>query len=167
MSRPWHRKEKQVEPSRRTLTWSKGIESLERTIQLEFKGRVQKRREKLKERILEIYRGTPQVLALVLIHAYMRGSDMESGKGSSARITCNRAPLSHRIGNSGDKWHVRVTQSCLTLCDPMGWVHGILQNNRVGSLSLLQGSSQPRDRAQVSHIAGGLFTSWAPRETQE
>ena len=36
------------------------------------------------------------------------------------------------------------------------------------SLSFLQGisSSQPRDRTQVSHIAGGFFTSWATREAQ-
>ena len=27
-----------------------------------------------------------------------------------------------------------------------------------------RGSSQPRDRTQVSHIAGGFFTSWARRE---
>ena len=33
------------------------------------------------------------------------------------------------------------------------------KNTGVGSLSLLQGSSQPRDRIQVSHIAGGFFTS--------
>ena len=26
------------------------------------------------------------------------------------------------------------------------------------------GSSQPRDQTQVSHIAGGFFTSWAIRE---
>ena len=38
------------------------------------------------------------------------------------------------------------------------------QNTGVGSLSLLQGSSQPRDRTQVSHIAGRFFTSWATRE---
>ena len=30
--------------------------------------------------------------------------------------------------------------------------------------SLLQGSSQLRDRTQVSRIAGGFFTSWATRE---
>ena len=35
------------------------------------------------------------------------------------------------------------------------------------SLSLLQRSSQPRDPTQVSHIAGGFFTSWATREAQE
>ena len=28
-------------------------------------------------------------------------------------------------------------------------------------------SSQPRDRTQVSHIAGGFFTSWATREAQQ
>ena len=27
-----------------------------------------------------------------------------------------------------------------------------------------RGSSQTRDRTQVSHIAGGFFTSWATRE---
>ena len=41
------------------------------------------------------------------------------------------------------------------------------QNTVVGSLSLLQGIFQPRDRTQVSHIAGGFFTSWATREAQE
>ena len=39
------------------------------------------------------------------------------------------------------------------------------QNTRVGSLSLLQGrTSQPRDRTQVSSIAGEFFASWATRE---
>ena len=38
------------------------------------------------------------------------------------------------------------------------------QNTRVGSLSLLQGSSQPRDWTQVSRIADGFFSSWATRE---
>ena len=38
------------------------------------------------------------------------------------------------------------------------------QNTGVGSLSLLRGSSQPRDWTQVSHIAGTFFTSWATRE---
>ena len=27
-----------------------------------------------------------------------------------------------------------------------------------------RGSSQPKDQTQVSHIAGGFFTSWATRE---
>ena len=41
------------------------------------------------------------------------------------------------------------------------------QNTGVGSLSLLQGSSQHRDQTQVSHIAGGFFISSASREAQE
>ena len=32
------------------------------------------------------------------------------------------------------------------------------------SMPLSRGSSQPRDRTQVSHIASGFFTSWAMRE---
>ena len=36
----------------------------------------------------------------------------------------------------------------------------------VGSLSLLQGIFPTQDRTQVSHIAGGFFTSWATREAQ-
>ena len=35
------------------------------------------------------------------------------------------------------------------------------QNTRVDSLSLLQGSFQPRDQTQISHIPGGFFTVWA------
>ena len=30
-----------------------------------------------------------------------------------------------------------------------------------------RGSSQPRDRTQISHIAGGFFTVWATKEAQE
>ena len=48
-------------------------------------------------------------------------------------------------------------------------VHGILQARILEWLAffLLQGSSQPRHRTQVSHIAGRFFTSWAIREAQE
>ena len=41
------------------------------------------------------------------------------------------------------------------------------QNTGVDSHSLLQESSQPRDRIQVSHITGELFTNWATKEAQE
>ena len=30
-----------------------------------------------------------------------------------------------------------------------------------------KGSSQPKDRTQVSHIVGGFFSSWATREAQK
>ena len=48
-------------------------------------------------------------------------------------------------------------------------VHGILQARILESVAFpfSRRSSQPRDRTQVSHIAGGFFTSWATGEAQE
>ena len=57
---------------------------------------------------------------------------------------------------------MKVTQSRLTLCNPMDCtVHGILQARILEwvAFPFSRGSSQPRDRTQVSHIAGGFFTS--------
>ena len=57
---------------------------------------------------------------------------------------------------------VKVAQSCPTLCDPMDYtVHGILQARILEwvAVPFSRGSSQPRDQLQVSHIAGGFFTS--------
>ena len=57
---------------------------------------------------------------------------------------------------------MKVTQSCLTLCDSMdSTIHGILQARILEWIAFpfSGGSSQPRDRTQVSHIAGGFFTS--------
>ena len=55
-----------------------------------------------------------------------------------------------------------VAQSCLTLCDPVDCsppgssIPGILQARILEwvAISFSRGSSQPRDRTQVSHIAG-------------
>ena len=61
---------------------------------------------------------------------------------------------------------VKVAQMCLTLCNPMAYtVHGILQAGIVEWVAFpsSRGSSQPRDRTQVSCIAGGFFPSWATR----
>ena len=51
------------------------------------------------------------------------------------------------------------------------WPHGlpspwILQARILEwvAIPFSRGSSQPRDRTQVSHSAGGFFTSWATRE---
>ena len=57
---------------------------------------------------------------------------------------------------------VKVTQLCLTLCDPMDYtVHGILQARILEwvAIPFSRGSSQPRDQTQVSLIAGQFFTS--------
>ena len=53
------------------------------------------------------------------------------------------------------------------LCLPMGsTVHGILQARKLEwvAFPFSGGSSQPWHRSQVSHIAGGFFTSWTTRE---
>ena len=58
----------------------------------------------------------------------------------------------------------KVTQLCPTLCYPMDYtVHGILQARKLEweAIPFFRGSSQPRDRSQVSCIAGRFFTSWA------
>ena len=57
---------------------------------------------------------------------------------------------------------VKVAQSCLTLCYPTDYtVHEILQTRILEwvAFPFSRGSSQPRDRTQVSRIAGGFFTS--------
>ena len=59
-----------------------------------------------------------------------------------------------------------VTQLCPTLCDPIDCsppgssVHGILQARILEwvAVPISMRSSQPRDRTQDSHIAGGIFT---------
>ena len=59
-----------------------------------------------------------------------------------------------------------VTQSCLTFCNPMDCsppgssVHEIFQARILDWVAMpsFRGSSQPRDRTQVSHIAGRFFT---------
>ena len=69
---------------------------------------------------------------------------------------------------------VLVAQSYPTLCDPMDCsltgfsVHGILQAIILQWVAILfsRGSSWPRDRTQVSCIAGRFFTAWAIREAQ-
>ena len=74
------------------------------------------------------------------------------------------------ILQSGKGSEVKVTQSCLTLWDPLDYtVHGILQARILEwvAVPFSRGSSQPRDWTQVFLIAGGFFTSWATREAQE
>ena len=46
------------------------------------------------------------------------------------------------------------------------WTVGILQARIVEwvAVAFSREPSQPRDRTQVSHIAGGFFTSWVTRE---
>ena len=79
--------------------------------------------------------------------------------------------IGYQLWEGKVKWS-EVSQSCPTLCDPMDCgppgssVHGIFQAwilEQV-AISFSRGSSQPRDRTQVSCIAGRHFTVWATRE---
>ena len=71
------------------------------------------------------------------------------------------------------KWS-EVAQLCPTLCNPMDCspqgflVHGILQARILEwvPISFSRGSSRPRDRTPVSHIAGRHFNLWATQEAQ-
>ena len=65
---------------------------------------------------------------------------------------------------------MEVIQSCLTLSGPLDYtVHGILQARILEwvAFTFSWGSSQPRDRTEVSHIAGRFFSSWPTREAQQ
>ena len=64
------------------------------------------------------------------------------------------------------KW----SESHSDLSDPL-WPHGYTVHGVLQAIILewvafpfSRGSSQPRDRTQVSHIAGRFFTSWATRK---
>ena len=70
------------------------------------------------------------------------------------------------------KAKVLVTQSCLTLCNPVDWSlpgdPGILQARTLEQVAIpfSRGSSQTRDWTQVSCTAGRFSTIWATREAQ-
>ena len=74
------------------------------------------------------------------------------------------------------KWsEVKVAQSCPNFCDhmnsslPVSSVYGTLQARILEWVAFpsSRGSSQPREWAQVSCIAGRFFTVWATRKAQE
>ena len=91
----------------------------------------------------------------------------------TVQVTGASSLVSRRLGDRGvDKAHrasalwvvseVKVAQSCPTLCDPLDYtVLGVLQARILEWIAFpfSRGSSQPRDRTQVSYIAGGFFTS--------
>ena len=95
----------------------------------------------------------------------------------SSEDTIERENTSQRVGEyffKGfiSKVKVKVTQSYLTICDPMDYtVHGFVQPRiqEWVAFPFSRGSSQPREWTQVSHIAGIWAAShiWATRETQE
>ena len=69
-----------------------------------------------------------------------------------------------------DVMWVKVTQLCPTLCNPTDYtIHGILQAGILEwvAFPFSRGSSKPTDWTQVSHSAGGFFTSWVTRKAHD
>ena len=69
---------------------------------------------------------------------------------------------------------VFVDQSCPNLCNPMdsslsgSSLHGIFQARMLEwvAIPFSRGSSQSKDRTQLSHITGRFFTIWATKKAQ-
>ena len=76
-------------------------------------------------------------------------------------LTVYCAVLSHSV-MSDSLWPPWTVTHSRLLC-PWGFSR---QKYWSGLHALLQGSSQPMDRTQVTHIAGIFFTVWATREAQ-
>ena len=80
---------------------------------------------------------------------------------------CNSLELCIQMGESESE----VAQSYRTLCDPMNYtVHGILQARILKwvAFPFSRGPSQPRDRTQVSCIAGKftwVYLSFSPLQS--
>ena len=84
--------------------------------------------------------------------------------------------ISVQLYSAHNRWrvHVKLLQSCLTLCDPTDCslphssVHRILQARILEWVAMLSSgaSSQPRDRTRVSCVSciGGFFTTRATWE---
>ena len=110
------------------------------------------------------------------------------GNGNPLQYSCLEHPMDrgvwwatvHRVAKSQmwmsdwKKSESEVTQSCLTLCDPMDCsppgssTHGTFQARVLEwiAISFSRGSSQPRDRTRVSCTVGRCFTVWATRKDE-
>ena len=82
------------------------------------------------------------------------------------QIQCNRYQITngifHRTRTKTFFFFTICMEHCLTLCDPEDYTaHGNLQARILEWIAfpISRRSSQPRDRTQVSHIAGRFFTS--------
>ena len=97
------------------------------------------------------------------------------GGGGARRAQMSLGQRRHSVWHYNEGYVSSWSESesplpCPTRRSPMVYtVRGILQAGTLEWAASLfsRGSSQPRDRTQVSRIAGGFFTSWAIREAQE
>ena len=105
--------------------------------------------------------GQNGALGLTYTHYYIQNI-VAWPKSSFRLVIVYKNPNKH----FGQPSKVNVVQSCPALCDPLDYslpgssVHGILQDRILECVAVpfSRGSSQPRDRIQVSCVAGGFFT---------
>ena len=98
--------------------------------------------------------------------------DMEQRTGSKLGKEYVKAVYCHLAYLTYTQSESEVAQSCPTLHNPRDYslsgssVHGIFQARVLEwiAISFSRGSSQPRNRTQVSRVAGRRFTIWATRE---
>ena len=106
----------------------------------------------------------PQEFQLFYFLYSRRVLTLHSGLDCESELAFFLGSSEHRIYESESE----VAQSCPTLCDPMDCsppgssAHEILQARILEwvAISFSKGSSQPRDRTQVSRIAGRHFIIW-------
>ena len=80
---------------------------------------------------------------------------------------CVAEELTSFIGKSENLCRKKEKWNCSVVSNQAPLSMGILQARILEwvAISFSRGSSQPRDRTWVSHIAGRLFTLWATRES--
>ena len=94
-----------------------------------------------------------------MVPAVCTGTRGERGDGQGLGLAGQQGSWGQEVAG---KVKVKVAQLCPTLCNPMDYiVHGILQTRILEwvAIHFSRGSSQPRDRTQVSLIAGEFLTS--------
>ena len=101
---------------------------------------------------------SPSFNQVTVIHPHCSGTVL--GGQTALRHDVDKIGLLRNLVERKRK--VKVTQSCLTLCDPMDYtVHGILQARILERVAFhfSRGSSQPRYGNQVSCITGRFLNN--------
>ena len=102
------------------------------------------------------------------------GRSPGGGHGNPLQYSCQKNPMDRGAWRATVHWiaksqtnEVKVAQSCLTLCDPVGYtVHGFLQPRILEwvAFPFSRVSSKPRDWTQVSCIADRFLTVQATKK---
>ena len=104
----------------------------------------------------QIDKGTMETVTDFIFWGSKMTAEGDCSHETKRHLLLGRKPMTN------PKVNVKVTQWCPTLYDSVDYtVHGILQARILEWVvfPFSRGSSQPRDRTQVSHIAGRFFTS--------